>query len=52
MALWNFDLIDCQVKTSHLMRFGAREVPRTEFLDALEKSLKKPTRNGPWQLEG
>ena len=28
----NFKLIDCQVKTDHLIRFGAREVPRKVFL--------------------
>lgn len=31
----NFKLIDCQVKTDHLIRFGAREVPRKLFLGQL-----------------
>ena len=35
----NFKLIDCQVKTDHLMRFGAREVPRKLFLEQLEKAV-------------
>ncbi len=48
---WNFDLIDCQVHTRHLSSFGAREVPRKLFLQQLEKSLKKPTRRGPWQFD-
>ncbi len=40
----NFKLIDCQVKTDHLMRFGAREVPRKLFLEQLEKAVDaKPT---------
>jgi leucyl/phenylalanyl-tRNA---protein transferase len=26
-----FGMIDCQMKTSHLERFGAREIPRAEF---------------------
>jgi leucyl/phenylalanyl-tRNA--protein transferase len=34
-----FELIDCQVTTRHLMNFGAREVPRTEFLEMLTKAL-------------
>ena len=34
-----FKLIDCQVRTDHLIRFGAREVPRKLFLDQLEKSV-------------
>ena len=32
---WDFELIDCQVTTAHLKRFGAREIPRKEFLDHL-----------------
>lgn len=35
----NFKLIDCQVRTDHLIRFGAREVPRKLFLEQLEKAL-------------
>ena len=34
-----FELIDCQVTTRHLMNFGAREVPRAEFLEMLTKAL-------------
>lgn len=34
-----FKLIDCQVKTDHLIRFGAREIPRKLFLEQLEKAL-------------
>jgi leucyl/phenylalanyl-tRNA--protein transferase len=45
-----FDLIDCQVPTAHLIRFGARKIPRTQFLELLQKSLTAPTRRGPWSL--
>lgn len=34
-----FKLIDCQVKTDHLIRFGAREIPRKLFLEQLEQAL-------------
>ena len=34
-----FELIDCQVTTSHLQSLGAREIPREEFLLRLERSL-------------
>ena len=44
----SFDLIDCQVPTEHLIRFGARQIPRMRFLNQLEKSLKAPTRKGKW----
>lgn len=36
----SFDLIDCQITTTHLKQFGAREIPRSQFLAQLEKSLK------------
>lgn len=51
LAKWSFDLIDCQVKTGHLMSFGAREIPRKMFLDQLKKSLKKKTLIGPWRFD-
>ncbi|HTZ18039.1 MAG TPA: leucyl/phenylalanyl-tRNA--protein transferase [Dissulfurispiraceae bacterium] len=35
------ELIDCQVTTSHLKQFGAREMPRSEFLKRLEKATGK-----------
>ena len=34
-----FKLIDCQVRTDHLIRFGAREIPRKLFLEQVEKAV-------------
>jgi leucyl/phenylalanyl-tRNA--protein transferase len=48
----SFDLIDCQVPTEHLTRFGARQIPRIRFLNQLEKSLKAPTQRGKWEYTG
>jgi len=45
---WGITLIDCQVATVHLERFGAREWPRERFLAALGAALEKPTRRGIW----
>lgn len=36
-----YDFIDCQVRTDHLVRFGAREVPRKVFLEELGKAVEK-----------
>jgi len=45
---WGFDLVDCQITSGHLLRLGAREVPRRIFLDMLEKSMERPTLAGKW----
>jgi leucyl/phenylalanyl-tRNA--protein transferase len=45
-----FEIIDCQVTTEHLIRFGAREIPRLLFLNQLEKSLRAPTLKGKWSF--
>ncbi len=37
---FGFHLIDCQTTTEHLKRFGAREIPRGEFLDRLASALE------------
>ncbi len=46
----NFDFIDCQLPTDHLIRLGARKVQRSKFILQLEASLQHPTLKGPWRL--
>ncbi|MGH9334621.1 MAG: leucyl/phenylalanyl-tRNA--protein transferase [Vicinamibacteria bacterium] len=48
---WDIDLIDCQVTTHHLARFGAASVSRMRYLEALGRELKKPTRRGKWRFD-
>lgn len=36
----SFHMIDCQVTTDHLKRFGAREIPRSDFLSQIKQSLR------------
>lgn len=50
LSRWNIELIDCQVHTDHLERFGAVEWPRSRFLDELEQRVIQPTRRGAWRL--
>ncbi len=50
LAARGIDLIDCQVYTDHLARFGAREWPRKRYLRALAAALRQPTRKGRWRL--
>lgn len=44
----NFTLIDCQQVTPNLLRFGAKPVPRKEFMDRLRKALDAPLHRGNW----
>ncbi len=48
---WGIGLIDCQVWTEHLERFGAEEWPRERYLDELSRALGAPTRKGPWRMD-
>ena len=47
----DFTMIDCQITTGHLTRFGAREISRTRYLDQLAESLLSPTLKGTWSFE-
>jgi leucyl/phenylalanyl-tRNA--protein transferase len=48
---WGIGLVDSQVHTDHLARFGAEEWPRPRYLAALAAALEAPTRRGKWTLE-
>jgi leucyl/phenylalanyl-tRNA--protein transferase len=48
---WDFHFLDCQVYNDHTGSLGAREWPRAEFIEALSRALRVPTRLGPWRLE-
>jgi len=50
LAAHGVRLVDCQVHTEHLARFGAREIPRADFLARLASALQAPTLRGPWSL--
>ena len=47
---WGFEVIDCQMATSHLSSLGAREVPRTEFLDYVRRLVALPAVPSPWRI--
>jgi leucyl/phenylalanyl-tRNA--protein transferase len=48
---WSVRLIDCQVHTQHLERFGGHEIPRDAYLDLLHEALDEPTLRGRWRFE-
>ncbi len=51
LARWGIELIDCQVYTHHLARFGAEEWSRARYLAALQQALTRPSRTGPWHFD-
>ena len=48
---WGFELIDCQTSTEHLARFGARELPRAEFVRRVQRLVTQPPVPSPWVLD-
>lgn len=43
-----FKMIDCQMKTAHLVSFGAREISRKEFSQRLKELINYPERVEKW----
>lgn len=46
----NIELIDCQVSSSHLMRLGAEEIGRDQFLRLLAELIRRPQPQEKWRL--
>lgn len=51
LARWRIGLIDCQVYTDHLARFGAEEWSRERYLARLRRDIGAPSRVGPWHFD-
>jgi leucyl/phenylalanyl-tRNA--protein transferase len=51
LAAFEIDLIDCQVHTEHLERFGAYEISRADYLERLHVALDAPTKRGTWAFD-
>lgn len=50
LLVWEFQLIDCQVSSDHLLSLGAAEVPRGEFLLELNRlTMLAPPRK--WEFD-
>jgi len=48
LAAWGFGVIDCQMRTDHLMSLGALERRRSDFVALLDHWCPRPGRPGPW----
>jgi leucyl/phenylalanyl-tRNA--protein transferase len=51
LQAWGYTLVDCQLPTPHLAKFGALAIRRREFLRLLEAALARAGRSEPWQLQ-
>jgi leucyl/phenylalanyl-tRNA---protein transferase len=47
----NFNFIDCQMPTAHLLRLGACKISRKRFQSLLKQALEYPTITGQWTRE-
>lgn len=50
LVLWGFRVVDCQVHTEHLARFGATMWPRHRFLADWRAAVDEPSLMAPWTL--
>jgi len=50
LAMWGFGIVDCQVHTDHLARFGATMWPRARFLRKWRVAASEPSLMAPWAL--
>jgi len=51
LKAWNFELIDCQISSPHLLSLGTRELPRDDFLRLQRPAAADPGRLGPWHFD-
>lgn len=51
LQIWGFPLVDCQVHTPHLERFGAVEIPREQYLEEIPTLVQQPGRIGAWRFD-
>lgn len=50
LVMWGFRIVDCQVHTEHLARFGATMWPREKFLREWRAAVDEPSVLAPWKL--
>ncbi len=50
LRAWHFGVIDCQMRTEHLAKFGAREIPRARFAQLLAELVDYGAAPGPWKM--
>jgi leucyl/phenylalanyl-tRNA--protein transferase len=51
LARWGFPMIDCQLRTAHLVTMGATEIERRTFVRQVEQLVRQPPAPAPWRLD-
>ncbi len=51
ISRWGFSLFDAQIRSEHVVRFGAEDWPRSRYLAVLGSSLAARRRAGPWRID-
>jgi leucyl/phenylalanyl-tRNA--protein transferase len=46
---WQYGLVDCQVRTDHLISLGAEEIPRQQFIRLLDELCRRPCAETAWR---
>ena len=46
----SLELIDCQVRSGHLLSLGAEEIAREAFMAHLRRLIQEPEPQRPWRL--
>jgi leucyl/phenylalanyl-tRNA--protein transferase len=46
-----FEFLDCQVYTAHMESMGARHIPRSQFIELLDRGLQHDTLRGNWKFQ-
>ena len=51
LARWKFPLIDCQMRTDHLVSLGAVEIARRVFVQTVRELVELPPVPAPWHAD-
>jgi len=52
LARQNFDFVDCQQVTAHLISLGGQPIARGHYMPLLAKTLEKQSLHEPWIWDG
>ncbi len=51
LARWNFPIIDCQMRTTHLTTLGAVELTRSQFVREVDRLVRRSPVPSPWKAD-